>query len=105
MKSKWKLLILPNQLGGMDNGVHNRSTDHGTVLLVNGEGNRLARLGLVVGPAAVYQVLQVDSARLAHRLLHRRLHDDLQYGGHESDDFVYLHGERTMYRFVYTAVG
>lgn len=89
----------------MDNGVHNGATDHGTVLLVNGEGNRLARLGLVVGPAAVDQVLQVDSARLAHRLLHGRLHDDLQYGGHESDDFVYLQRRKQCYRFVYTAVG
>jgi len=76
----------------MDNGVHDGATDHGPILLVNGEGYGLPGLGLVIRPAAVDQILEVDSSCLAHRLFHRCLHHDLQYGRHESNDFVYLWG-------------
>jgi len=84
------MYILPDQLWSMDNSIYNGSADHGAILLVNWEGYGFTRLGFMIRPAAVDQILQIDSARLSNWLLERRLHYNLQYGRHKTNDFVYL---------------
>lgn len=50
---------VPNELGGMDGGVNNGVSNHGSVLLVDVEGHSCA-LGLAVHPVGGDEVLEVD---------------------------------------------